>query len=207
MIKSPEPTPIRSLVWKQPKFAVDAFELRDRSTLTGDERLIGEIYWTSWLADQALARIGNQSWIFNRVGFFRRQILALDQPTRSQVACLEFGWLYEGDIQLMDGQVFHWYRTKAFANAWAVSKVIDSPPLDDQQNKKMKHKKAPRSERLIYEIDYGMHWFKYEAFVTLFTKQSDTPELPLLLCMGLYLVYCATHDAAAAVAASSASVA
>ena len=64
--------------------------------------------------------------------------------------------------------------------------------------------KPPRRERLVYEIEFGMRWFKQEAWITLPARQAvSVAELTFLLCLGMYLGYCFNQDSAAAVAASS----
>ena len=54
----------------------------------------------------------------------------------------------------------------------------------------------------MYEIEFGMHWFKQEAWITLPAYQAvQHPELTFLLCAGMYLGYCYNQDTSAAVAA------
>jgi len=168
----------RTFNWKQPKFGVDHYELR------AGEKLIGELYWTKWLSDRAIARFGKGAWEMDRVGCLRRQVVAVDRRLKVRVASFEFGWHNEGDILLPNGKIYQWYRTKAFSEAWA---IVDE------------------NDELVYEMQIGTRWFKHEASVSL-AVDKITPEVALLICLGLYLGICAMQDAAAVVAATSAAV-
>lgn len=165
----------RMLIWKQPKFAVDHYELR------AGEELIGELYWTKWLSDRAVACCGQGVWELDRVGCLRQQVVAFDSRSRMRVASFEFGWLNEGDILMANGRVYQWYRTKTFNSAWA---IVDE------------------NDELVYEIQIGTRWFKYEASVSLAVDNFNS-ELALLICLGMYLGICTMQDAAAAVAATA----
>ncbi len=169
----------RTMLWKQPKFAVDHFELR-----SGDE-LLGEITWTKWLSDRALAKCNHGTWVLDRLGFFRDQVIATEAGSGNRVAGFEFGWLGEGDVRLPNGQVFPWFRTKALCGAWALTNESGEP---------------------VFEIQFGMRWFKQEAVVSLRPAADQTPELGLLLCLGFYLGYMSLQDAAGAAAATTAAI-
>jgi hypothetical protein len=174
-MKNKQPVRPRVLIWKQPKFGVDHFELWD------GERLIGELYWTKWLSDHAVARCGQGAWNLDRVGCLRQRVVAFESQTGMRVASFEFGWLNEGGIHMANGRIYQWYRTKAFSSAWA---IVDE------------------TDKLVYEIQIGTRWFKYEASVHLAVDKL-TRELALLICLGLYLGVCTMQDAAAAVAATA----
>lgn len=141
-----------------------------------------------------------------------------NEPNFVLVASFEVGWMWEGDILFCNGKVYHWYRTKAFQNRWALTEVIS-----DQQGKHpgevtsqykttsiepkrkrsflRKHAKPVRRECLVYEIEFGMRWFKQEAWITQIPSQAgQQPDLIFLLCAGMYLGYCYNQDTAAAVA-------
>lgn len=164
------------LTWKQPKFGADHFKLFSGSVL------VGEIYWKKWLSDQAIALYGQYKWILNRDGCLRQRVVARDYESGRQVSSFEIGWMYEGDILFASGRTYHWFRRKAFREVWAIS---------DQE------------ENLVFEIQFGRHWFKQEAIVTLAgSKTAD--DVGLLICLAFYLGYCASQDAAAAVAATAA---
>lgn len=178
-MKDQQSTSTRTLIWKQPKFGVDHYELR------AGEKLIGELYWTKWFSDRAIARCRSGEWKFDRVGCLRQRVLAIDSRTGKQAASFEIGWFYEGDIHLANGRIYQWYRTKAFSSAWAI--------VDEQ-------------DKLVYEIQIGNRWFKYEASVSL-AVNIRYPELDLLICLGLYLGICTMQDAAAAVAATASTAA
>ena len=217
-----------SLVWKQPKFGTDTYELINASA--GDA-LYACIGWPKWLSDLAIARSAVGTWHFDRVGWTRRTITVTrpegpipnpsigNQPNFVQFASFDIGWMWEGDLVLQSGKVYHWYRTKPFRNRWALSEMIpdrqenhpaerntgEKPTGIEREHKKSrlrKHSRSVRRERLVYEIEFGMHWFKQEAWITLPASQAvQHPELTFLLCAGMYLGYCYNQDTSAAVAA------
>lgn len=164
------------LLWKQPKFAVDHFELYQNNNL------FAEVYWTKLLSDAAVGKVEGNWWTFDRLGWLRDKVVANIADSEQVVASLDFDWLKNGTLELVNGRVFEWYRTKTLANAWALIEM---------------------GGKAFFEIEHGYHWFKQRAWVTLHFPVND-PELPLLLCMTMYLVYCINQDAAGAIAAISA---
>jgi hypothetical protein len=178
-MKSLRLSPGRFLLWKQPKWAVDHFRLH------AGEDLVGELYWTKCLSDQAVAKFGEGSWALDRIGFFRDRAVAIDGRTGMEAARFAFGWLGEGGIHLANGRVFRWRRTKAFASAWTLVDEIG---------------------QRVYDLEIGMHWFKVEAAVSLSTSTERMSEIGLLLCMGLYIARCTMQDAAGAVVVASAAI-
>ncbi len=164
------------LLWKQPKFSLDAFELYQ------DDDLFAEVYWTKLLSDAAVAKVAGSWWTFDRLGWLRDKVVATVANSEQAVASFEFDWLKNGTLSLANGRSFEWYRTKGLANAWA---LVES------------------GEKAFFEIEHGYHWFKQRAWVTLHIPVDD-PDLPLLSCLAIYLVHCINQDAAGAVAATSA---
>ena len=218
-----------SLAWRQPKFSEDHYELVDQPA---GEQLYATIGWPKWLSDQAVACSAYGNWYFDRLGWTRRTITVtrpvkpaensgmVKHPAFERLAAFEVGWFWEGDLTLNSGEIFHWYRTKIFHNAWALIEVLlpDNPQLAEtgmqgkparvEQKRKSfrfgKPSKLPRLERLVYEIEFGMHWLKQEAWITLPALQAlNNVELTMLLCLGMYLGYCYIQDSAAGVAVSS----
>jgi hypothetical protein len=166
-----------TLLWKQPKWAVEHYEL-----WAGEDQL-GELYWTKCLSDQAIARCGGLTWTLDRRGFFRDRAVAVEAGSEALAASFTFEWLKDGDLVLADGRSFRWYRTKVFGNAWA---LVD------------------KAGGAVFEIHLGMNWFKRLAIVRLWPDVQRMPGLGLLLCLGLYLGICTEQDAAGAVVAATA---
>jgi hypothetical protein len=167
------------LLWKQPKWAVDYYELR------AGEDLLGELYWTKCLSDQAIARCDGSTWVLDRRGFFRDRVVATAPGSEQPVASFDFEWLKDGDLILTDGRSFRWYRTKVFGSAWAL---------------------VGEAGGAVFEIHLGMNWFKRQATVKLWPDVHTMPGLGLLLCLALYLGICTEQDAAGAAAATTAVV-
>lgn len=170
----------KNLLWKQPKFAVDHFQL-----FAGDD-LIAYIYWTKWFSDRAVARCSQGNWAFDRVGFFRRRVIVTQADADEVLASLDLGWLNEGQVKLANGHLFDWYRTGAWGNNWIM---------------------AEEEGGILFKIYFGMHWFKHQARVIMDSGVKKIPELPLLLCLAMYLGFCNIQDTAGAVAATTASTA
>lgn len=167
--------PSTRLTWTQPKWGVDHFVLQ-----VGERRL-GEIYWRKWFSDEAVARLGDQSWLFDRLGFFRDRAVAMELDSHKELAQISFDWMKDAVVTLSDGQTFEWFRTKALGDAWA---MVDA------------------NQQLLYELEFGMRWFKHSAHVTLKRQAYRVQDVGLLLCLGVYLSYVTMLDTAAVVAAT-----
>jgi hypothetical protein len=76
--------------------------------------------------------------------------------------------------------------------------------MDKQKGFHLRRRPKPvRRERLVYEIEFGMHWLKSEAWISVPSSQLvNHPELIFLLCAGMYLGYCYNQDNAAVAAVS-----
>jgi hypothetical protein len=163
------------LLWRQSKFGVDRFELYQ-----GD-RQFADIRWPRLLSDIAVARIVGRKWIFNRKGWLRDRIVAAESVTRKVEATFEFDCSRNGSLKLANGRTFQWYCTKTFGNAYA---LVEKGHLD------------------YLEIEHGHHWFSQRAWVEVKFRPDDL-DLPLLLCLVMYLLFCINQDTAAAVAAAT----
>jgi len=162
------------LIWQQPKFGVDYFQLR-----VGSEHL-AEISWTEWFSDRATARTSKAGWIFDRLGFFRRSIQVIEDATGVEVARIELNWWESGQISCASGAEFAWQKTGFWGDTWVLSR-----------------KNGPK----LFEFWFGMHWFKRAGEVVLASGARLVPELPLLVCLGWYLATCDAQDASGAIAA------
>ena len=166
-----------TLEWKQPKWSLDRFELK------AGAQVLGELYWTKCLSDQAVARSGQSTWVLGRRGFFRDRLVAVEPGTEAVAASFTFGWLKDGDLVLADGRSFRWYRTRLLDSVWAL---------------------AVKAGGAVFEIHPGMNWLKREATVRLSPDVRAMPGLSLLLCLGMYLALCTMQDEAGAVVAATA---
>lgn len=176
-MKTREALAMGTLVWKQPKWSVDRFELQ------ASGQVLGELWWTKCLSDQAFARYGESTWVFDRTGFFRDRVVAAEPGAKVLTASCTFALLQDGDLVLGNGRSFHWYRTELLDTAWAF---------------------ADQAGGAVFEIRLGMRWFKYEASVRLWPAAQALPELGLLLCLGMYLSVCSMQDMGAVVAGTTA---
>ena len=167
------------LMWKQTRWGGRYFEL-----LSGED-VIGVLHWPKWLSDRAVAEGGDGKWIIDRPGFFRDRVVVTDGKNGVEVASVEFGWLGDGEVTLVNSKGYKWYRTGLLSNNWT---FVDE------------------NDEVIFEIKEWMHWFKHRADIVLRVGSITRPELPLLIYLGWYLAHMQMQDAAAAVAATSAVV-
>lgn len=168
------------LMWKQTAWGARDFEL------WSNEDLVAVLYWPKLLSDRAVAECAVGRWYVDRPGFFRRRTVVTEAESGVEVASFEAGWLGDGDLVLADGRVFHWFKTKAFRNFWALTGQDDA---------------------LLIEIHAGLNWFKYEADVLLQRGAESLPELCLLIAATWYLGYMYIQDSAAAAAATAGAMA
>jgi hypothetical protein len=168
------------LKWKQTRFAVHDFELR-----SGGDR-VGEVYWTEWLSDRAVANCADGCWHMDRPDFFRDRVVVSEQESGNVIAFFEKNWFGEGQLIFVDGRSYEWFRTKAFCNHWALANAEDE---------------------VVFEIRDATRWFKHQADIVLHAAAEGETELPLLILIGWYLVVMAIQDSAAVVATTSATAA
>jgi hypothetical protein len=176
IMKSLHTVNLGNLVWKQEHFGVDHFLLQ------AGEDCVGEIYWTKWFSDCAVATCAHGTWHLDRPDFFADRVVVMDPATKQKVAIFLKGCFGDGVLRMRDGRKYEWARTKTFKNYWA---------LFDE------------SGEVVFEIRAGMRWFKHEADVVLHAAASAEIQLPLLVLIGWYLVFMAIQDSAAVVAATS----
>ncbi|MGD8760137.1 MAG: hypothetical protein PVJ07_07770, partial [Anaerolineales bacterium] len=171
-MKSIESVDPGKLKWKQTRFAVHEFKLRS------GEDLVGEMYWTEWLSDRAVAECADGCWHMDRPDFFRHRVVVREQGTGKDIAIFEKNWFGEGRLIFADGHSYEWFRTKAFWNHWAL---------------------ATAEDEVVFEIRDATRWFKHQADVVLHSAAEVEKELPLLILIGWYLVVMAIQDSAAVV--------
>jgi hypothetical protein len=165
------------LQWKQKKWGGSDFELS-----SGDDR-VGVLYWPKWLSDRAVVKSGDGNWIIDRVGFFRDRVIVIDVENGKEVAGVEFGWLGDAEVTLVNGKAYKWYRTGILSNNWIM---------------------ADENDELVFEIKEWMHWFKHRADIVMRVGSITRPDLPLLIFLSWYLAFMQMQDAAAVVAATAA---
>ncbi len=169
------------LLWKQARFGVDHFRLQ------AGEDCVGELYWTKWFSDHAVAQSAHGTWHMDRPDFFADRVIVTDPTTEQKAAIFVKGCFGDGTLTMRDGRKYEWARTKAFRNYWAL--------FDEGGN-------------AVFEVRAGMRWFKHEADVVLHAAAGEETQLPLLILLGWYLVFMSIQDSAAvgAVVATTAAV-
>ena len=176
-MKTQEALAMGTLVWKQPKWSSDHFELRV------GRQVVGELWWTKCLSDQAVARYGGSTWVFDRPGFFRDRVVAVDHGSGAPAASIDFDWLKDGVLVLSDGRRFSWQRTKVLGLAWGL---------------------VASNGVVVFDMELGMDGLKRQAIVRLGPGAPSLPGIGLLLCIGMYLGVCTELDTAGALAMTAA---
>ena len=175
---------LNDLVWKQPKFAADHFEL------SSGKNLYAELTFTKILSDRAEAIGSHGAWILDRPGLFRDQVIVWNAMSNIETAWASREWFGDYKLNLSGINNLEFYRTKILANKWAMTR---------------------EGNQLVYEIQFDYRWFKQYNPVSLSKKTIATFEhqaepIEILLILGMYLGYCSMQDAAGAAAATVAAI-
>jgi hypothetical protein len=160
------------LVWSQQRgFSHDY-------TLTGGDRTLATLRWPKTFGSLAEGRIGDATWTFKRVGFWRPAVTIRRPETGDHdVGRLVMDWR-RGDLVLPGGVSFRWDLVSFWKSEWA---FFD----------------ASGKDRLV-EFVPETRFFKMSMGVAIHRAAEERAELPLLLLLGWYLLVMASQDDAAA---------
>jgi hypothetical protein len=165
------------LMWVQPARRKQEFELR-----AGDE-VVGTLRFER--SSLAMGETADQSWTFKREGFWHPRITIRVPGSDANVAVFSPGWAGGGTLDI-DGRQLRFVAANFWHSQW---------DWVDAQNKPVVHFKSHQ----------GL--LKTEGQVEIETEAIQSPDLPLLVVLGWYLLVLFARDAAAslAVVASSGS--
>ncbi|MDQ2942619.1 MAG: hypothetical protein M3R21_02990 [Candidatus Dormibacteraeota bacterium] len=163
------------LVWLQPARLKQAFELNAGTEIVGSLR-----FERSSLAGGETA---NQRWTFKREGFWHPRITVRVPGSDVNVALFNPGWAGGGTLDL-DGRQMRFVAANFWHSQW---------DWVDAQNKQLVHFKSHQ----------GL--LKTEGQVEVETEATTSPDLPLLVVLGWYLLVLFARDAAASLEAVIAS--
>jgi hypothetical protein len=155
------------LAWTQPDAFRRVFELR-----AGDD-LLATLTWQKLFGSLALAETAGAQWTFKREGFLSPRVTVRLAGSDEDLGTFKPGWTGAGAFQLQGGAAYRWSPQNFWATHWAW--------LDGAEQRHMLFK--PR----------GL--MKYEAAVEL--QAPLTPDTPLLLALGWYLLVLYAEDTAA----------
>lgn len=165
------------LSWSQPSAGTMDYELRSG----GD--LVASLRFRSVFGTLATAESGDGCWTFKRVGFWQSKasIRACGSDTDLAVFTNKT-WDGGGTVRFSDGCTF-----KATTNAWRANLEFRTEADD-----------------LLVRLEYG-GVFRRRARVQISPLASRTPQVPLLVLFGWYLVIMLDADAAGAAAVMASS--
>ncbi len=172
------------LEWVQPKTMERGFELR------AGGQTVAVLEFQSPFGSLAVAACGSERWTLKRVGFFRPHVTIRREGEPTDLAIYQPKWFSsEGVLEFSAGATYIW-RT---ANFWATRYVLARPDgqvLISYQN--------GLDENQLKDL------FKNQSRVEIDPAAGGLAELPLLVCMGWYLIILHAEDSAAATAAATA---
>jgi hypothetical protein len=163
------------LVWVQPARLKQEFELR-----AGDE-VIGTLRWQR--SSLAIAETAEQSWTFKREGFWHPRITARIAGSDDNIATFQPGWAGGGTLDLDPGKQLRFGAANFWHSQW---------DWIDAQNQPLVHFKSHQ----------GL--LKVEGEVAIEPGAIKSPEMPLLVVLGWYLLVLFARDAATSMAGVSA---
>ena len=171
------------LEWIQPKTLERLYELR-----SGDA-VLGWLSFRSAFGTLAIAESADGQWSFKRVGFLNPRVTVRVVNRDEDMAIYQPNIWGDGVLSVGDGRTFAWKPVNFWATEWAFT---------DREGRLVLKFKPGRQHEKLSDI------FKTQATVEIHSVVTSLDLLPVLLPLGLYLIILRQQDAAAAVAATSA---
>ncbi len=174
----------KSLEWIQPRAGARFYELR------ANDATMGTLGFRSAWGTLATAEFGDTAWTFKRIGFLNPRVTIRDRGSDKELAVYQPKMWGDGVVQFRDGASFDWKPVNFWRTAWAFA---------DPKNR--------ITVQLTPGIEHQPFWdmFKNQVTVQIDSQSVADDHLPVLLPLALYLFILQQDDAAAAVAACSAS--
>jgi hypothetical protein len=165
------------LLWVQPARLNQEYELR------AGEEVVGRLRFQR--SSLATGDSAYQSWTFKREGFWHPRITIRVPGSDDNVATFQPGWAGGGTLELAPGNQLRFAAANFWHSQW---------DWLDPQNQPLVHFKSHQ----------GL--LKVEGQVSIETAAIKSPDLPLLVVLGWYLLVLFARDAAASSAGSTAAV-
>jgi hypothetical protein len=174
------------LEWLEPRALQRRYELRL------EEELYATLEFRSAWGTLATAHAADGAWTFKRVGFLNPRITVREVGQKADMAIYHPKFWGGGELVFAGGQAFHWKPANFWATRWAFSDGNDAVLLLYEEG---------RAEPKLKDV------VKSEAVLEIRPQAADVGELPLLACLGWYLIILYQEDAGAAAAAAAAGAA
>lgn len=158
------------LKWVQPVMRQE-YELRFGGSL------VAVLNFRNAWSNKAIAKSGDGSWVFQRVGFWQDRAVIQEKGSAYDLA--EFSrtsWKRTGTLAFSHGRLF-----KATTNMWLTQMVWSG------------ENGVP-----LIRFDHISGFFKRKADVEILSTAKNLPELPLLVLFGWYQILILIREAAAA---------
>jgi hypothetical protein len=168
----------QGLVWSQPARLKQFFELRAGDNVVATLRFER--------ASLAVGETDDQQWTFKREGFWHPRVTVRVKGSDDNVALFSPGWAGGGTLDQSLGRSLHFGAANFWHSQWAWEEVKDTPLV--------RFKSRP-----------GL--LKTEGEVEVEGDAAPSPDLPLLVILGWYLLILFGRDAAASSGATAAIVA
>jgi hypothetical protein len=166
------------LLWVQPSRMKQSFELR-----AGD-KVVATLRWER--SSLATGETAEQSWTFKREGFWHPRITVRIPGSDDNVALFNPGWAGGGSLELPDGKTLHFGAANFWRSQWD---WVDSA----------------RAPLVHFKSHQGI--LKTEGQVEIEGTAVDSPDLPLLVVLGWYLLILFARDASASAGSTAAIIA
>jgi len=159
----------QELFWRQPKTFRMAYELR------ADTDTIAALRWEKPTGSLAHAECAVGEWTFKRAGFLRPHVIVRIPGATDDLAKLEINLSGTGTLRMADGTIYRWLNTSFWDGAWEFV-TDDKTPLIRFRNAHM--------------------MMQAKGKVLLEPAASDDPHVPMLCCLGWYLLILMAADIA-----------
>ncbi len=146
------------LNWIQSSPSKREFELR------GETGVFGNLKWKKRFGSLATAVTNDGEWTLKRSGFLHPRVSARIAGTKRDVALFKSSWTGTGTVEFETGLKLFWVNKNFLHSGWAFM----SPDGVDI---------------LRFQTRPGITKINVQVIVL-----SDFPELPLLVCLGMYLL-------------------
>lgn len=160
-----------TLNWIQSGPSKREFELR------GETGVFGNLKWKKHFGSLATAVTNDGEWTLKRAGFLHPRVSARTAGSNRDIAIFKPGWTGTGTVEFETGLKLSWVNKSFLYSGWA---FMNPNGVDI-----LRFQTKPRLLKINVQV----------------IVLSDLPELPLLVCLGMYLLIL-IHEESTAVSVS-----
>jgi hypothetical protein len=153
--------------WRQPKPLKRSYEL------TNGVETLATLVWEKSLGSLARAETASGVWTFKRAGFVAPRVTVRLADSEKDIAIFQPNWTGAGTLELQTGDRFRWQSSGFWNPTWSFADSTFIPIVS-------------------FKADNAL--WKENAKVEFGTKAQQCPSLPILLCLGWYLMLLYSED-------------